>query len=354
MSDIYPSDGSRSGSLGDLLRSARDRQGLELADIAEVTNVRREYLVALEEGRYNELPEDVYTRNFVKLYAQAVDEEPQRLLEVYTIERGNMVAFSESAATPSGQSRSVEGPRRNRPSLGPWLSSLLLIAAVVLLALWGFNATLFNTTPATPQEQADPLLGSDPPAAEPAEQVPAGTEGGVEPLAPNVAAATTFLTIVTDPPGAEVSIDAFTLAGVTPIENAPVTALESRLVQVSLEGYEVHEERFDLTSDRRLEIVLTPLDSAEPSAEAPPAPASDGTIVVDVTETTWLEVYQSEARNEGERLVYATAEPGERFEFDLPVYIHVGNGAGVQISVGGQDVGALGGSGEVTGRPFTR
>ena len=198
-----------------------------------------------------------------------------------------------------------------------------------------------------------------------------GIRSNRKPVGPTTA----FLTIVTDPPGAVVSIDAFTLAGVTPIENAPVTALDSRLLQISLEGFKTYEERLDLTTSQRLEIALDPLDSdteepsaldpldsdtEEPSAldpldsdtEGPTVTSSGGTIVVTITETTWLEVYQSEARNEGERLIYDTVEPGERYEFDLPIYIHAGNGVGVQLSINDQDAGTLGDPGEVLGRAF--
>ena len=331
MSELHPSSGSRSHSLGDLLRSARDRQGLDLTDIAGATNVRREYLAALEEGRYDELPGEIYTRNFLRLYAKVVNEDPQRLLEVYVSERdtGNMISLVEGQEEVAKQRRGGGGGSpRTRSRLGLWFSSILLIIAVVLLALWGFNSLLFSPPQDAGVVETGPIEGD---TVEP------------EPVGPT----TTFLTIVTDPPGAVVSIDAFTLAGVTPIEDAPVTALDSRLLQISLEGFKTYEERLDLTTDQRLEFTLDPLDS---DTEESPAPSSGGTIVVTITETTWLEVYQSEARNEGERLIYDTVEPGERYEFDLPVYIHAGNGVGVRLSINDQDAGTLGNG--VLGRAF--
>ncbi|MDE0529761.1 MAG: DUF4115 domain-containing protein [Truepera sp.] len=352
MSELHPSSDSRSHSLGDLLRSARDRQGLDLTDIAGATNVRREYLAALEEGRYDELPGEIYARNFLRLYAKAVNEDPQRLLEVYVFERdrGNMMSLIEGQKEVAKQRRGGGGGSpRTRSRLGLWFSSILLIIAVVLLALWGFNSLLFSTPQDTGVVETGPIEG---------DTTVEGDTVEPEPVGPTTA----FLTIVTDPPGAVVSIDAFTLAGVTPIENAPVTALDSRLLQISLEGFKTYEERLDLTTSQRLEIALDPLDSdtEEPSAldpldsdtEEPTVTSSGGTIVVTITETTWLEVYQSEARNEGERLIYDTVEPGERYEFDLPIYIHAGNGVGVQLSINDQDAGTLGDPGEVLGRAF--
>lgn len=73
--------------LGDVLREARVAKGLELNDIAEITHVRKEHLQALEEGRYGDLPEDIYARNFLRLYAQAVGLDDTKLLERFARER---------------------------------------------------------------------------------------------------------------------------------------------------------------------------------------------------------------------------------------------------------------------------
>ncbi len=89
-----PSSSHRGGSLGELLRQARDERGLELSDIAELTHVRREYLRALEEGRFEDLPEDVYTKNFVRLYAQAAGLDVDTTLETYTRERRSAVGMT--------------------------------------------------------------------------------------------------------------------------------------------------------------------------------------------------------------------------------------------------------------------
>ena len=47
-------------SLGELLRSTRKRKNLTLDQAEEETKVRTRYLEALEEGRYEVLPESVY------------------------------------------------------------------------------------------------------------------------------------------------------------------------------------------------------------------------------------------------------------------------------------------------------
>src|SRR5690606_26417757 len=84
---IDPAATGRPQGLGEMFRSARESRGLSLADVAELTHVRQEYLRALEEGRYDDLPEDVYVRNFVRLFAQAVGLDSERALSAYQSER---------------------------------------------------------------------------------------------------------------------------------------------------------------------------------------------------------------------------------------------------------------------------
>jgi len=361
---LTPSDTAQPLRLGDLLRSARAHNDLELSDIAEVTHVRKEYLRALEEGRYPDLPEDVYTRNFLKLYAQAVGLDGHEVLELYRRERQRSLLLTAPPEAPNPEQRhptpQPQAPEKKRRLLrgGPLLPTLVLVVVITGLAVWGFNSLLSipgrtnsngtivaqttNTSQSNGGQRSEPSSGN-PIAAE----VPGTTPG-------SAVAETVRLSVTTDPPGAEVSIDAFPLPGTTPISNALVTAREARVVRVTLDGYQDIEQTVNLMSDQKLDFTMTPAsDSIGESQEAVLATSAPGTISLTITETTWLEVYQSTARNQGKRLVYTTANPGEHYQFKLPVYVHVGNGAGVQVSVGGKDLGALGSRGAVVGRPFS-
>ena len=342
-SPLYDEDQAK--NLNERLRFARDRQGLDLTDISELTNVRKEYLSALENGRYEDLPEDVYTRNFLKLFALAIGENPDLLLKLFAEERSK-AQKSDQVDNSTEEIYQEESLRQRQLNLGPVLSYLLLISAVILLILWGFNASLFQSEK---ESQIPPQPG----------QLLNQTEEPPEPRATLKAqheetTGISLLTIVTDPPGAEVSIDSFTLANITPIKDAPITALSSRQLVVSLDGYQVYKQQVDLSSDRRLEIALTPESSVQTPTGGTYTSPQDATIVITITATTWLEVFKSGKRNDGQRLVYATVEPPAEFEFPLPVYIHAGNGIGVHLAIGDEDLGPLGNPGEVLGRPFSR
>ncbi len=361
MSDEHRIDTTSVGrpqGLGELLRSARESRGLSLADVAELTHVRQEYLRALEEARYGDLPEDVYARNFVRLFAQAVGVDAERALAAYQSERRQAGGLSTLEMRLEQERRGERPPprrrrrseSRDRPgfSLGPLVPTIVLVAALVGLAVWGFNRLMAPGRPVggAQLDQAPPVAT---PEAPPDETPAAGA--GEAPGLP----ATVLVSVVSDPPGATVSIDSFVLPGTTPIRDVPVTARAGRVLRVSLDGYQTLEQPVDLLEDQTLTVTLAPEPAAPAEgAGAPPAgQVGADQLAIAVTAPTWLEVYRGTARNQGERLVYRTAQPGETFTFDLPVYVHVGNAAGVQITLGDTVIGTLGSSGAVVGRAFT-
>ena len=371
---VHGTDG-RQAELGATLKNSRVAKGLELADVAELTHVRKEYLRALEEGRYADLPEDVYTRNFVRLFAQAVGIEPEAALQSYQAERQKAGGLSTLELRLEKERKGEPPPKRKTSSssgrgtgwrIGPALPTLLLVMALVALAVWGFNRLLFRTDRGPVQTLgqstvAPPVTAPGSSGANEAGQ-PAASQGAGGPGAPaDAEPRTVLISIISDPPGATVSIDSFVLPGTTPITDAPVTARNGRIFNVSLDGYQTLEQAVDLLENQTINVTLAPVtaagDPAAPGAaaagDAPEVVAGSGELVIAVRASTWLEVYRGTARNQGERLVYRTADPGETFRFDLPVYVHVGNAAGVDVTVGDVQVGAMGSSGAVVGRAFT-
>ena len=58
------------GGIGALLRASRLRRGEELEDIAATLRIRRVYIEAIEEGRFDDLPGHAYAVGFVRGYAE--------------------------------------------------------------------------------------------------------------------------------------------------------------------------------------------------------------------------------------------------------------------------------------------
>jgi transcriptional regulator with XRE-family HTH domain len=68
--------------IGSTLGRAREERGLELADVAAATRIRRGYLAALEEERFEELPVG-YVQAFLRTYAMYLGLDAQRLVDEY-------------------------------------------------------------------------------------------------------------------------------------------------------------------------------------------------------------------------------------------------------------------------------
>jgi len=364
-----------SDGLGAALRDARERAGLDLSEISARTHVRKAYLEALEAEDLGSLPEDVYARNFLRLYARTVDMDVDDALARYdTLRQRSRGRLGSGLRTDPGTAKAVRSvaddrtepqreatvppqqrltvPTSGRPlsaalrGMFPLLATLVLAGALVGTAVWGFNRLLFrpdavvSTTP--DPEQTSDLAGTG--DAAPASGLAAPALPGGEELPAEV-----LLSVDSEPAGAEVTVDAFPLPGTTPITNVPVSARELRTLRVEREGYLPYEATIDLREDRQVSVVLEPIPSPD---AGPAAGAATGEVVVEVREPTWLEAYQSTARGEGERLVYTTAQPGERFTFARPVYLHLGNAGGVDVTVDGEPIGPLGSGGAVTGQAF--
>ena len=62
-------DSAKDTGIGALLRASRMRVGEELRDIASILRIRYPYLIAIEEGRFDDLPGQPYAVGFVRAYA---------------------------------------------------------------------------------------------------------------------------------------------------------------------------------------------------------------------------------------------------------------------------------------------
>jgi transcriptional regulator with XRE-family HTH domain len=73
--------------LGDVLRSARERRNLALADVARDTRIKESYLEALEAGDYASLPGPAYITGFLRNYARHIGLHPDDVVQEYHSDR---------------------------------------------------------------------------------------------------------------------------------------------------------------------------------------------------------------------------------------------------------------------------
>ena len=112
------------------------RQGLEIAECAAATRIRERYLVAIEDGRYESLPDPAYVNGFVRAYASHLGvavPQPVRDLPVerdlgHGAVRPRQVELSATRTTPR-----QAGVRRRRR--WPLVLAVLIVLAAAI-ALW--------------------------------------------------------------------------------------------------------------------------------------------------------------------------------------------------------------------------
>jgi cytoskeleton protein RodZ len=121
-------------ALGEYLKSVRESRGLQLDEVARVTKIGKSYLVAIEQGDFDKLPNAAYIKGFLRLYAGFLSLSGDEVVARY--ERG----------LPQASTPQVE-PAPERPGLelvekaklgghGRWVIPALLLALVILAALF--------------------------------------------------------------------------------------------------------------------------------------------------------------------------------------------------------------------------
>jgi cytoskeleton protein RodZ len=74
--------------IGSSLREARQRRGIELAEAADATMIRSRYLEALEDERFEVLPEGPYLRSFLREYAEFLGLDGDVLVSEWMLQFG--------------------------------------------------------------------------------------------------------------------------------------------------------------------------------------------------------------------------------------------------------------------------
>lgn len=75
-------------TLGEKLKKLRSERRISLSDISRVTKIQVKYLESLEEGRYDDLPADVYIKGFLKSYADFFGLDENFFIRFYEKEKG--------------------------------------------------------------------------------------------------------------------------------------------------------------------------------------------------------------------------------------------------------------------------
>lgn len=292
--------------IGDILRQERERQQLTVKDIERGTSIRGLYIEAIENGEYATLPGDVYTKGFIRNYANFLRLDADDCVRRYIAENHPEQAAAMAAAEAAEEERrqqeaplGTEGVRqdfRSKKSGGMKKNSSngggMVAAALALLVLLGGGAYL--------------MMGGNDDVASDQVKAPVKQERSAkEPAA-----------VKKNSPAAE------------PPATAPAAAPAK---------------------------TTTAPAQATPAAQTPMAAASPRQEEVQVTATytgrCWTRVVA-----DGQTVFEGTAEQGKNMSWKGKerVTITAGNAGAVEFTYNGKSLGKAGENGQVVERVFTK
>ena len=142
----------RTRTLGERLRKVREEANISLKEAAAATQIRKDYLTALEEGNYSHLPGPVYIESFLKKYATFLKVSSDFVLELFNQQEKKVLrhGFKSNFFTPkSSVPKLIITPKLNRNII----IGLIIVACLVYI---GFEiSNIFSPPNLTVSAPAD-------------------------------------------------------------------------------------------------------------------------------------------------------------------------------------------------------
>lgn len=120
-------------TVGQILKEEREKKFYTLDEIEKVTKIRKELLIALEEGQYQKLPPSTFVQGFIKSYGKFLGLKTENLLAVFRRE------FSEHKHPPRILDALSNPPEEKKFRLTPkrvLVSVVLSLIIVFFIYLW--------------------------------------------------------------------------------------------------------------------------------------------------------------------------------------------------------------------------
>jgi cytoskeleton protein RodZ len=138
--------------IGNSLREARVRQGLEYPQIELATKIRAKYIRALEDEQFGVLPAHTYVKGFLRTYAEFLGLDGQLYVDEFSSRfvADGLEEAPRRVAPRVHQNRGIE-----RKVLVLALAGIAALAALVIVA-WKFGGGPSGTPAVMPPQQSSP------------------------------------------------------------------------------------------------------------------------------------------------------------------------------------------------------
>ena len=311
--------------LGGRLVQAREAQGLTLAVVADKLRLSAATLQALESDRYEDLPEPIFVRGYLRAYARLVGMDTDAFVADYD----RVVGSPGPLLTPTPK------VRRQRTARAPYFrgaTALLAVAMVVLFGSWWYSRLQHDVpaqshTASSEAEQPTPPTSVLPP---PPINSPTPGPGPDAALAPDIppqsppsgTAEESSAVVEPDSPMGETAAAA--KPALPRVGESPITRNAGAVVQRGDAQATVEPAVTDLP--------IAPLASEHGRiVRASRAPTGEDLLVIKANDESWAEVVDAN----GYQLLYYPLRPGmvRRLQGQAPFRVFLGNAPAVDLSL---------------------
>jgi len=285
-----------SPKIGPVLEQARKERGLTLDEVEQATKIRKRYLAGLEREDYGVLPDAVYAQGFLKTYANYLGLDGEDL---------------------SRQLKDRRKPRRERT---------------------------INYGPPKKSDFEQPLIS--PGGLHGTQKRKVSTTSVLTVLVAVFALAAVIGTLYYVGRGAQTSDTNGRASPQSAEKDAPNSKQDASKAEAPEGGSSTKNEGESQAGQNKDEKAAN-----EAAAQEPEAPPDTLQVVINVQQRpSWLSIH-----SDGILAYEDIAQPGfsQTFEADRELSITTGDAGAVTVEVNGQNVGVLGGPGEVLTRNFT-
>ena len=135
-------------SVGEELRNAREHKGFKIPELAIRLRMSSQFIAAIEDDAYSELPEAAYVRGYIRSYARLLDLSADRLVDKFNQSTGAGTKII-AAVRPSV----VKVPdRKNNSRRLYWLTLIIVMLTVFLMVVYKSNRD-YGASPSTGVEK---------------------------------------------------------------------------------------------------------------------------------------------------------------------------------------------------------
>lgn len=154
-------------TVGELLRSEREKKGLSIKDVEAATSIRALYINAIEESNYKIVPGEVYLKGFIRNYANFLGLSGPNMVDLYRQQQqpaASATPLPDAAASTTTASPAASPDDKTSQSSGTvkWILGGIVIITIAGV-IWWVNAQ--PSAPPAPAPAPQQLTQVQPPTS---------------------------------------------------------------------------------------------------------------------------------------------------------------------------------------------